>query len=120
MNIHRLLLTCAALLLTASAPAWALNKCVGPNGGVVFQDAPCAGQGGAIIVRPASGDGGGNGQATPPKPTPPAAPGGTGSPTTSPSLPPGIVVDPLPGSLGTPAQPPASTAVAQPRQSPHR
>ena len=57
MNIHRLTMACAALLLTVSAPAWALNKCVGPNGGVVFQDAPCAGQGGAITVNPASGNG---------------------------------------------------------------
>lgn len=30
----------AALLV---APAWAVNKCTGPDGKVVFQDAPCAG-----------------------------------------------------------------------------
>lgn len=48
--------TIAALLLTiAVAPAWAVNKCTGPDGAVVFQDAPCAGKGGAVAVRPASG-----------------------------------------------------------------
>ena len=68
MNLHRLTLIGATLLLTATAPAWAINKCVGPNGKAVFQDAPCAGQGGAVTVKPASGNGGGNGQATAPQP----------------------------------------------------
>lgn len=31
----------AALLACISAPAWAVNKCTGPDGAVVFQDAPC-------------------------------------------------------------------------------
>lgn len=35
--------------------AWAVNKCTGPDGAVVFQDAPCAGKGEALTVRPASG-----------------------------------------------------------------
>lgn len=44
------------LSLTALAPAWAVNKCTGSDGKVVFQDAPCAeGKGGKIDVRPASG-----------------------------------------------------------------
>lgn len=43
----------AALLLVA--PAWAVNKCTGPDGKVVFQDAPCAGKGEKLDVRPASG-----------------------------------------------------------------
>ena len=28
--------------LIAAAPAWAVNKCTGPDGKTVFQDAPCA------------------------------------------------------------------------------
>lgn len=46
-----------ALLLTAAAPGWAINKCTGPDGRVSFQDAPCqpGQQGSAIEVRPASG-----------------------------------------------------------------
>jgi hypothetical protein len=36
-------------------PAWAVNKCTGPDGSVVFQDAPCAGKGEALVVRPAAG-----------------------------------------------------------------
>lgn len=35
--------------------SWAINKCIGNDGRVSFQDAPCAGAGGAIDVRPASG-----------------------------------------------------------------
>lgn len=34
-----------ALLLLASSPAWAIHKCIGPDGRVSFQDAPCPGQG---------------------------------------------------------------------------
>lgn len=49
------------------APAWAINKCKAPDGKVVFQDAPCAGQGEKIEVRPASGS-----AASPPPATAPA------------------------------------------------
>lgn len=35
--------------------AWAVNKCTGPDGAVVFQDAPCAGKGETLTVKPASG-----------------------------------------------------------------
>lgn len=47
----------AVLLLSALAvsPAWAVNKCTGPDGSVVFQDAPCAGRGQVVNVKPASG-----------------------------------------------------------------
>lgn len=45
----------AALLIMICAPAWAVNKCTGPDGQVTFQDAPCTSKGGAIEVRPASG-----------------------------------------------------------------
>ena len=45
---------CAAMLLLAS-PVWAINKCTGLDGKVVFQNTPCAGRGEAIDVRPASG-----------------------------------------------------------------
>lgn len=34
---------------------WAVNKCAGPGGTVVFQDAPCAGKGETLTVKPASG-----------------------------------------------------------------
>lgn len=45
-----------ALLVTLfAAPTWAVNRCTGPDGAVVFQDAPCAGKGEALNVRPASG-----------------------------------------------------------------
>ena len=54
MRAPRFAATIAALLLTA-APAWAINKCIGPGGQAVFQDAPCQGQGGEIVVKPASG-----------------------------------------------------------------
>lgn len=43
------------LALLGTVPAWAVNKCTGPDGRVSFQDAPCTGQGGAIDVKPASG-----------------------------------------------------------------
>lgn len=44
-------------IVCAAAPAWAVNKCIGPGGAVVFQDAPCAGKGETITVRPATGSG---------------------------------------------------------------
>lgn len=44
-----------AALVLAVSPSWAINKCTGPDGKVVFQDAPCAGKGEAVTVRPASG-----------------------------------------------------------------
>lgn len=49
-----------AILLTAAlfsaAPAWAINKCTGLDGKAVFQDAPCAGKGEQVVVKPASGN----------------------------------------------------------------
>lgn len=42
--------------IAAMSPVWAVNKCTGADGKVVFQDAPCAGKGETIIVRPASGN----------------------------------------------------------------
>lgn len=44
-----------ALTCLAVSPVWAVNKCTGADGAVVFQDAPCAGKGEALTVRPASG-----------------------------------------------------------------
>jgi hypothetical protein len=44
-----------ALAMAATAPAWAVNKCTGADGKVVFQDAPCAGKGEQLVIRPASG-----------------------------------------------------------------
>ena len=39
------------------APAWAINKCTGPDGKVYFQDTPCAAshKGGEIAVNPSGG-----------------------------------------------------------------
>lgn len=45
----------AAAIGAASSGAWAVNKCTGPDGTVVFQDAPCTGKGESITVRPATG-----------------------------------------------------------------
>lgn len=53
MNIKVAILTAAIL---AAAPAWAINKCTGPDGKTVFQDAPCPGKGEQITVKPASGN----------------------------------------------------------------
>ncbi len=55
------LLTCAL----AAGPGWAINRCTDASGKVAFQDAPCAGKGEKIEVRPASG--------AAPKPTAPAS-----------------------------------------------
>lgn len=44
-----------AVAVAAVAPAWAINKCVGPGGQVTFQDAPCAGAGERLNVRPSGG-----------------------------------------------------------------
>lgn len=50
--IKQAIVMCA---LALAFPTWAINKCKGPDGKVVFQDAPCMGQGEKIEVRPASG-----------------------------------------------------------------
>lgn len=60
-------LIAAALLSVLSAPAWAVNKCTGPDGKVVYQDAPCVGKGDSIDVRPSSGPA--IPKAVPPKPS---------------------------------------------------
>lgn len=54
--------------MLACTPAFAINKCLTPDGKAVFQDLPCSGgQGGRVDVRPASGR---------EAPTPQAAPAG--------------------------------------------
>lgn len=58
----------AYALLTVTHPAFAINKCVGPDGKVSFQEHPCPGRGGAIEVKPASG------MPPPPAPVPVATP----------------------------------------------
>ena len=42
-------LTLAAAM--ATAPAWAVNKCTGPDGKISYQETPCAGQGGELKIR---------------------------------------------------------------------
>lgn len=54
--MNRSLIT-AAVLAALCTPVWAINKCTGPDGKVAFQDAPCAGKGEALVVKPASGRG---------------------------------------------------------------
>lgn len=49
--------TCITTLMMLCAPAWAINKCIGPDGKVVFQDSACSGKGEKMNVRPATGDG---------------------------------------------------------------
>lgn len=44
-----------ALLAALCAPAWAINKCTGPDGKMTYQDAPCMAGGVKLDVRPASG-----------------------------------------------------------------
>lgn len=63
--------TCT-LALGLIAPAWAIHKCTDARGKVAFQDAPCAGEGEKIEVRPAMQG------ATPIPPAPAAA--ATGGP----------------------------------------
>lgn len=50
-------LTIAAALAIGCGSAAAINKCTDPDGSIVFQDAPCAGKGESIRVRPAAGTG---------------------------------------------------------------
>lgn len=64
-----------ALALGFLAPAWAINKCTDATGKVSFQDAPCAGQGETVEVRPAMEGG------TPIRPAPSAATEGAFGPT---------------------------------------
>lgn len=70
MHTHAILL--AALL--AASPAWAINKCTGADGKVVYQDAPCEGKGEKIEVRPASGPARSAPPAAPQTPAPPPIP----------------------------------------------
>lgn len=46
-----------AVFVALCSPAWAVNKCTGPDGKIAFQDAACGGKGEKMNVRPASGDG---------------------------------------------------------------
>lgn len=39
----------------ACSQAWAVQRCTGPDGAVVFQDLPCEGNGKEVAVKPASG-----------------------------------------------------------------
>ena len=56
MRFNALLVGFAMCLAPA---AWAVNKCTGADGKVVFQDAPCAdGKGQKMDIRPASGSAG--------------------------------------------------------------
>ena len=71
----------AAMLI--AAPAWAVNKCTGPDGKVSYQEQPCAGQGGELKIRPQG------------NPTPTPAPAKTASPlaaSTAPAAPAAPVV----------------------------
>jgi hypothetical protein len=44
------------MLAALHTPAIAISKCTGPDGKTVFQDAPCAGKGEKVVVKPASGE----------------------------------------------------------------
>ena len=74
---HMKILILASALLAFTVPVWAINKCTAPDGKVSFQDAPCAGKGETLNVRPATGHAApsGAGIFTPPPPASlPAAP----------------------------------------------
>ena len=75
MNPSARFLWCAALPIVLAAPAWAVNKCTGVDGKVSFQDAPCAGEGEKVDVRPAMQG------ATPATPSPSASREGAFGPT---------------------------------------
>lgn len=77
-----------AAALLSSAPTWAINRCTGPDGKTVFQDAPCAGKGEKIEVRPASGN------------------------IVPPSVPAALVAAPMPVQVATPPIQPVPTATA--------
>lgn len=50
-----LLVAAASVVLGWTAqPAWAVQRCVEPGGRVVFQDKPCPGRGGEVLLRPAN------------------------------------------------------------------
>lgn len=56
MNGMRLCRASVVVIAAAAAmPVWAINKCIGADGAVQFQDAPCPGRGEQIKVRPAAG-----------------------------------------------------------------
>lgn len=54
-RVIKLLSLCLAGAVMHCTSAWAVNKCIGTDGAVVFQDAACAGKGEALKVSPASG-----------------------------------------------------------------
>lgn len=63
MNIHggvflKNILLFLVITCSAAPSAWAVNKCTGPDGAVVFQDAPCTGKGQTLTIRPGSGHSG--------------------------------------------------------------
>lgn len=52
---RRTLLGAVVAGLLMCSPAWAVNKCTDAAGKVSFQDAPCAGKGETLTVRPSGG-----------------------------------------------------------------
>ncbi|MCU0932131.1 MAG: DUF4124 domain-containing protein [Serpentinimonas sp.] len=66
-RLPALLAAAASVVLGWTAqPAWAVQRCVEPGGRVVFQDKPCPGRGGEVLLRPAN-------PGVPPEPVPQAA-----------------------------------------------
>ncbi len=57
MRLQSCVASFAAMFFVFAGSAHAVNKCSGADGKVVFQDAPCAGKGQQIEVKPASGAG---------------------------------------------------------------
>jgi len=79
--MSRLLCLSAAVVLLSAAPAAAqVFKCRGPNGGVVYQDAPCE-DGAAVDTRSSSGVSGGKSAAQS------GSAGGAGAVSTKPTHP---------------------------------
>lgn len=50
-------IVCGVIAMAGFAgPVLAVNKCIGPGGAVSFQEAPCTGVGGVVVVKPAAGE----------------------------------------------------------------
>ena len=98
----------AALLVT---PAWAINKCTGLDGKVSFQDAPCAGKGEQVDVRPASGPARAAAPATTPQPRTPKV-NAPAPPPAAPAAAPAVPVQPASVATKSPIEREADECLA--------
>lgn len=83
MNNRNMIGLCVYAVALSSAPAFAVNKCTGPDGVVTYQDAACTGAGQTIVIKPASGVASSS-PAAPKAELPPTAPADPAHPATAP------------------------------------